>query len=63
MSAQVSHSHCRPPRVGNHHRNDVTVFRFEVLDHYVNVHDIRFEAPVTILPWCFVATTEFKLVE
>jgi hypothetical protein len=46
--------------VANHHRDDVTVFGFEVFDHHVDVRDIRLEVPERVLPRCFVATTELK---
>jgi len=42
----------------NHHRDDVSVFRFKVFDHHVDVHDIRVEVPVGELTGRFVAAAE-----
>ena len=59
ICTQVPHDHRRRFRVGNHHRDDVTVFRSEVSDHHVEVHDIRVEVPVSARPWCLMVTAEF----
>ena len=59
MSAQVPNGRPRPSRVGNHHRDDVTIFRLEVFDHHANVRDVRLEIPMTEFPRCFVATAKF----
>ena len=56
------HGHQRRSRVGNHRRDDVTVFRFKVSDHHVDVYDIRLEVPVGVLPRRFVATTEVQIL-
>jgi len=44
--------------MGNNHRDDVAVFRFEVFDHHIEVHDIRVEVAVRVLAGRFVATAE-----
>lgn len=44
--------------MGNHHRDDVSVFRFEVFDYHVDVHDVRVEVPVNELTGRFVAPAE-----
>jgi hypothetical protein len=61
ISTQVPHGHLRRSRMGNHHRDDVTVFRFEVFDHHVDVHDIRVRSPRNVLPGRFVAAAEFQV--
>ena len=43
--------------MGNDHRDGVTVFRFEVLNHHVDVRDIRIEVTMGILAGRFVATS------
>ena len=62
MGTQIPHGRHRPSRVGNNHRDNVTVFRFEVFDHHVDVHDVRIEVPEGVLPWCFVAAAEFEFL-
>lgn len=58
ISTQIPHGHHRPSRMGNYHRDHVAVFRFEVFDHYVDVHDILIEVPVSVSTGCFMATAE-----
>lgn len=62
VGTQIMHGHQRRSRVGNHRRDDVTVFRFKVSDHHVDVYDIRLEVPVGVLPRRFVATTEVQIL-
>jgi len=59
-SAQVLHGRRCGSRVRDHHRDDVAVFRREVFDHHVHVHEVRVEVPVGGLTWCFVVTTEIE---
>lgn len=58
ISTQIPHRDHRSFRMGNHHRDDVSVFRFEVFDYHVDVHDVRVEVPVNELTGRFVAPAE-----
>jgi hypothetical protein len=60
MGTQVPHGRHRPSRVGNHHCDDIAVFRPEVFDHHVDVHDLQIGIPEGVLPGRFVVAAEFE---